>query len=156
MFFVRVAFWALLVIILLPSNTQEKQQFYGTAQRSMSDATGFCDRNADLCEGTTAFFYGIYQKLATTTELIEELLRDSGLGNSGAGDAGNNAGDDNPNGKDLQRLPQQSPYPQRQGKTNNLNGASTASMSQNTLTRADLVPSWQGPGYDASGSRRYR
>jgi hypothetical protein len=146
MFFVKIAFWALLVIILLPSNTQEKLEFYGTAQRSVSDVSHFCDRNAELCESTSAFFTGIYQKLTTTTEMIEEVLRDVGIG----GNVENLQNDDTlwPNGR---------PRPQREGKADNLGRmAATSSMSQDTLTRADLRPSWQGPRRSAAYERRYR
>lgn len=146
MFFVKIAFWALLVIILLPSNTQEKLEIYGTAQRSVSDVSHFCDRNAELCDKTSEFFTGIYQKFTTTTEMIEEMLREYGIGG------------------DVETLHNEDalweggrPRPQRQGKANNLaRWATTSSMSQDTLTRADLMPSWRGPSRSANYERRYR
>ena len=153
MFFVKVAFWALLILILLPSNTQEKIDFYNTAQRSVSEVSDFCVNNAELCEKTTEFFTDIYQKLLTATEMIEETLQDTGIG----GDVSS-----------LQReapfadsYPQdfEQPQPQRQGKGDNLSRAlmsSTSSLSQNTLTRQDLTPSWHGPEYYASQDRYYR
>ncbi len=154
MFFVKVAFWALLILILLPSNTQEKIDFYNTAQRSVSEVSNFCVNNAELCEKTTEFFTDIYQKLLTATEMIEETLQDTGIGG------------------DVSSLQSEAPYaigypedfeqprPQRQGKGDYLSRShmsSTSSLSsQNTLTRQDLAPSWHGPEYYASEDRYYR
>jgi hypothetical protein len=153
MFFVKVAFWALLILILLPSNTQEKIDFYNTAQRSVSEVSNFCDNNAELCENTTKFFTELYQKLLTATEMIEETLQDTGLG----GDVSSMQSE----APFAISYPQdyEQPHPQRQGKGDNLNRArmsSTSSLSQNTLTRQDLTPSWHGPDYYAPQDRYYR
>ncbi|MEJ2226733.1 MAG: hypothetical protein P8Y67_00595 [Alphaproteobacteria bacterium] len=153
----KVAFWTLLILILLPSNTQEKMNFYNTAQRSVSDVSHFCDRNAELCEKTTEFFTGLYQKLLTTTDMIEETLINAGIG----GDVRSLQSDD----PFTDNYPQdfQRPRPQRQSKGDNLSSAdipSTSSLlrnsSQNTLTQQDLTPTWHGPRRYSSRGRYYR
>lgn len=153
MFFVKVAFWALLILILLPSNTQEKIDFYNTAQRSVSEVSDFCVNNAELCEKTTEFFSDVYQKLLTATEMIEETLQDTGIG----GDV-SSLQSEAPFGDSYPQDYEQ-PRPQRQGKGDSLSRSHTSSMSgmsQNTLTRRDLMPSWHGPEYYASHDRYYR
>jgi hypothetical protein len=153
MFFVKVAFWALLILILLPSNTQEKNDFYNTAQRSVSEVSNFCVKNAELCEKTTEFFTELYQKILTATEMIEETLQDTGIG----GDVSSLQSEAPYAFSDQQDY--EEPRPQRQGKGDYLsrdNTSSTSSMSQNTLTRQDLTPSWHGPDYYASQDRYYR
>jgi len=103
----------------------------------------FCYRNAEMCEKTSSLVDTVYQKFRTTAEMIEELLRGAGFG----------AEEQNLN---EEASPQA--RPQRQGKANAaVRGATTSSvphgMSQNTLTREDLRPTWNGPGRVAYETR---
>ena len=79
MFFVKAAFWITVVILLLPSNGQERYALYTTAQQTVADIGGFCTRNPDVCEKTSSMASGILQKLKTTADTIEDMLRDAGI-----------------------------------------------------------------------------
>jgi hypothetical protein len=55
-FLIRTAFWLLIIVLLLPSEGQQKNQIYSTAEATVRDLAGFCDRNPDTCEtGKNAF-----------------------------------------------------------------------------------------------------
>jgi Family of unknown function (DUF5330) len=130
MFFVKAAFWIMIIILLLPSNGQERFEFYDTAQRTISDIGGFCGRNPDVCEKTSAMFGGVVQKLRTTAEMIEDVLRDAGIAS---------------------RREETGQGPAVRGRQGRLddddpNITPTSSMAGDTLTGDDLRPSWYGPG----------
>lgn len=136
MFFVRIAFFVMLVIILLPGNTNEKVEFHRKISEIGTDVSTFCDRNGEVCEKTTGFFGTLYQKFVTTVEMLEDMLR----GNSSNGNSE----------QDLQHMRDQHQWDrrQRQGYGYDYGRSPTAAMnaySQNTLTAADLQPSWNGP-----------
>jgi hypothetical protein len=129
MFFVKTAFWIFLILLLLPSNGQEKFEFYSTAERTIADIGGFCKRNPDVCEKTSAMAEGVVEKLRTTTGMIEDALRDAGIGAR-------------------REQTDEQPYPRdrRGGLDNDPNMAATSSMPGDTLTAEDLRVSWRGPG----------
>ncbi len=130
MFFVKTAFWIFLIILLLPSNGQEKFEFYAVAERTVADIGGFCTRNPDVCEKTSGMVEGVLQKLRTTAEMIEDVLRDSGI----AAPRREQASD-------------RPVYPERHGQLDgDPNMTATSSMPGDTLTSEDLRPAWQGPG----------
>lgn len=129
MFFVRTAFWIVLIIILLPSNGQERFEIYSTAERTISDIGGFCQRNPDVCERTSAMVGDVVQKLRTSAEMIEDVLRDAGIG---------------------ARREQTGEAPDPHERHGQIEGdprvTAASSTSPDTLTSQDLRPSWQGPG----------
>lgn len=130
MFFVKAAFWIVLIILLLPSSGQEKFELYVAAERTISDIGGFCKRNPDVCEKTSSMVSGVVQKLRTTTQLIEEALRDAGIGAR------------------RDQTGEQPVLPERHGQLDDddpdMTGAS--SLSGDTLTSEDVRPIWHGPG----------
>lgn len=135
MLYLKIAFWVALVLLLLPTNRQEKLEVYGTAYRSMTDIERFCYRNPEICDRTSSIVETVRAKFYTTAEMIEEMLHSAGIGGGPA--------------KDDDALP---PSPQRQGNASDpSHRAATSSVgrrsgSQNTLTRDDLEPDWYGPG----------
>jgi len=129
MFFVKAAFWIVLIILLLPSNGQEKFELYVAAERTISDIGGFCKRNPDVCEKTSAMAAGVVQKLRTTAEMIEEALRDAGIG------------------APREQTGEQPVSRERHGQLDDdPNMTASSSMSGDTLTSEDLRSSWHGPG----------
>ena len=49
MFFVKLAFWLGVVVLLLPSDEQQQARLYGNATTAVERVTTFCDRNARTC-----------------------------------------------------------------------------------------------------------
>lgn len=129
MFFVKAAFWITVVLLLLPSNGHERFELYTTAQRTISDIGGFCTRNPDVCEKTSAFFKGIVQKLKSTTDSVEEMLQDAGVGAKpvGGGDEYSALSDGDARHRAAMRP------------------ATTSSVASDTLTPDDKRAQWHGP-----------
>jgi hypothetical protein len=130
MSFVKAAFWIAVILLLMPSNAQERFELYSTAQRTIADIGGFCVRNPDICERTSAAASGIVHKLKSTADTIEDMLRDAGIG------------------------AERTRRNDRDGYDRERHGAlrtpsevrTTSSVSSDTLTAADLRPKWRGPG----------
>lgn len=56
MFLIRMAFWLVVIIMLLPTDREQQSEVLGTAQAAVKDVSGFCDRNPDVCvKGMDAF-----------------------------------------------------------------------------------------------------
>lgn len=131
MFFVKAAFWITLILLLLPSNGQERYELYTTAQRTVSDIGNFCTRNPEVCDKTASIASGIMQKLKNTAHTIEDMLREAGIG-AGRGERSSD-------GAWLD--------PDRRGwDGDDASVASTSSLPGETLTPQDLRPTWRGPG----------
>lgn len=130
MFFVKAAFWIVFIILLLPGSGQEKFELYVAAERTISDIGAFCKRNPDVCEKTSSMVDGVVQKLRTTTEMIEQALRDTGVGSR------REQTDEQPSSGKR--------HGQRADDDPNMTAASD--MSVDTLTSEDLRPAWHGPG----------
>lgn len=129
MFFVKAAFWIVLIILLLPSNGQEKFEFYVAAERTIADIGGFCKRNPDVCDKTSSMVDGVVLKLRITAEMIEEVLRDAGIG----------APREQTGARPVSH--------ERHGRLNDdPNVTASSNPSTDTLTSDDLRPSWHGPG----------
>lgn len=132
MSFVKAAFWIVVILLLMPTNAQERYDLYSTAQRTIADIGGFCYRNPDVCERTSAAAQGIVQKLKNTASTIEDMLRETGIG------------------ADRQRQRRD----EREYDDRERHGAlrspasvgSTSSLPADTLTPEDLRPAWRGPG----------
>jgi hypothetical protein len=52
----RLAFWLALLVLLLPTDSQQQARFTSFAGAALERLSGFCDRNAGTCEvGSTAW-----------------------------------------------------------------------------------------------------
>ena len=132
MSFVKAAFWIVVILLLMPTNAQERYDLYSTAQRTIADISGFCYRNPDVCERTSAAAQGIVEKLKNTASTIEDMLRETGIG-----------ADRQPQRRDEREYYDR----QRHGALRSpASVGSTSSLSADTLTPEDLRPAWRGPG----------
>lgn len=121
MIWIRTALIALLVLFLLPSDGKESFALYTTAQRTIADLGGFCDRNPDVCENITNAFQRMLQKLKSATDSIEHMLQDAGIGGPSETYTDYEDGQGSP--------------------TSSL----TPSPSSDTLTDQDRGQAWRGP-----------
>ena len=44
LFLIRTAFWLMIIVLLLPTDEQQRNEVYGTAQAAVHDVATFCDR----------------------------------------------------------------------------------------------------------------
>ncbi len=128
MSFLKAVLLIMLVLLLMPSNSEEKYALYATAQRTIADIGGFCTRNPDVCERVSSGFKGIGQKLITTTDSIEGMLRDAGIGREPK----------SMHERDFDRY-------DRQSAVHSIRPAATPSPLNDTLTPKDRNPEWRGP-----------
>jgi hypothetical protein len=142
MFFLKIAFWVVIIILLLPNNSREKNEFYGAAQRSINEISTFCTRNTDVCEKSTSFVGTLRQKFVTTGELVGEVV--NGREQTVEPRRPREETASQPRHRDA-------PAPRRNWRDGQLNNgtsrtASTSTkVSQNTLNPNDLLPNWDGP-----------
>jgi uncharacterized protein DUF5330 len=130
MSWVKAGFWIIVILLLMPTNAQERYDFYSTAQRTIADIGGFCRRNPDVCERTSEAASGIVQRLKHTTDTIEDMLRDTGIGA------------ERPRPEERDRYDRE-----RHGfLQTHPDVSNTSSLANDTLTRNDLRPKWRGPG----------
>jgi len=56
MFLIKTAFWLTIFLLLIPTDGQQQNQVYGTAEAAVKDVASFCDRNPETCiTGKNAF-----------------------------------------------------------------------------------------------------
>ena len=120
MFFIRIAFWLGLVVLLLPADERQQARLYGTASSTVERVTTFCDRNPKTCE-TGAEFWATFLKKA---EFGVRLVRD--LAGAG-GQADDEAARVQPAGARNRADPRATP------------------SARDTLRPSDLQPGWRGP-----------
>lgn len=127
MFFVRAAFWIFLILLLMPTSDKEKSNFYVAAGRTVSDLGGFCTRNPDVCNQTTAIFDMIVRKIQNTVQFIEDAI----------------STDAPPGYGEHERV---SDPRARRGALNDARIAPASSTTHDTLRPDDRSPNWRGPG----------
>ncbi len=74
MFLLRLAFWILVVCLLLPSDRDDNRRLMTSAGRTFSDVRGFCDRNPDVCQDARAIATSAVSKLRSGAELLQVWL----------------------------------------------------------------------------------
>jgi hypothetical protein len=50
LFLLRLAFWIMVICLLLPGSREDNRRLIVSAERTVSDMRGFCYRNPDVCE----------------------------------------------------------------------------------------------------------
>ena len=116
MFFIRMAFWLGVAVMLLPTDAQQQARLYSTAVHAVERASTFCDRNARTCEMGAQTWAAFLKKAEFGARLLGDML--------------------------ASRQPETAAVatPPRQKVS-----ASTRSDVQNTLLPTDLEPTWRGP-----------
>lgn len=72
MFLIKTAFWLTILLLLVPTDGQQSNQVYGTAEAAVKDLASFCDRNPETCvTGKNAF-----DLLAQKAEFGARMLMD--------------------------------------------------------------------------------
>ncbi len=74
MFLIRTAFWLVVLVLLLPTDKDQQNQIYGTAQTAVSDVAGFCDRNPQTCATSQEAFAVLVQKAQYGAGMLMELV----------------------------------------------------------------------------------
>mgnify|MGYP005837606369 CR=1 FL=1 len=130
LFLMRLAFWLLVIVLLLPSSEEDNKRLIDTAERTVDDLRGFCGRNPDVCESARTATSALLQKVQNGVEMLETWMNGSG-----------EAKED----KNADRLD-----PPAQGiEPRGANPAAPLTVRprwQDTLNEADRQMEWRGPG----------
>ncbi|MBC8050123.1 MAG: DUF5330 domain-containing protein [Chitinophagales bacterium] len=124
MFIIKLAFWAAIVLMLLPSSHKDKQELYGAAEKTVIDLYSFCDRNPDVCSTAGNTFTHILQKVRVGVDTIEEMMSDAKQEQAEAEELSNTSG--------LYSGVRAEPI-------------ANEDTAQNTLKQQDLDPEWRNP-----------
>ena len=76
MFLLRTAFWLTLIILLLPTNEQDQNKIYGTAEAALKDMRSFCVRNPGVCEKSGDAFEVFAQKAEFGARMLMDFVSD--------------------------------------------------------------------------------
>ncbi|MBI4724643.1 MAG: DUF5330 domain-containing protein [Rhodomicrobium sp.] len=74
LFLLRLVFWIMLVCLLLPSSREDNRRLISSAERTVNDVRGFCQRNPDVCEDARFAMTTILSKLKNGAELVQTWL----------------------------------------------------------------------------------
>jgi hypothetical protein len=74
MFLLRLAFWILVICLLLPTSGDDNRRLMSSAERTVSDVRGFCQRNPQVCEDMRITMTSMLARLKNGAELIEAWL----------------------------------------------------------------------------------
>ncbi len=74
MFLIKTAFWLTILVLLLPTDEQQRSQIYGTAQAAVNDVATFCDRNPATCEAGQEAFTVLVQKAQYGATLLMDVV----------------------------------------------------------------------------------
>ena len=126
LFLIRTAFWLMIIVLLLPTDAQQRSEVYGTAQAAVNDVATFCDRNPETCaRGKDAF--GVFvQKAQFGARMLMDLI--NGRTESGEEEAPSSAG---------QSLFEPASF--------DVSASQTSQASQDTLNPEDREEAWSGP-----------
>ncbi|HLC08101.1 MAG TPA: DUF5330 domain-containing protein [Methyloceanibacter sp.] len=122
MFLIRTAFWLAIIILLLPTDSKQQGEVYGTAQAAVKDVTGFCDRNPDACAKGMDVFQVFVQKAEFGFEMLMGFVENK--------DATATSVPDVPAASIAESAEPTSFSPEQ---------------TQDTLEPQDLQPAWNGP-----------
>lgn len=78
MFLMRSAFWLVILLLLIPTDKEQQNQIYGTAQAALDDIAGFCDRNPQTCAKGQEAFAVLVQKAEYGADMIMALVEERG------------------------------------------------------------------------------
>lgn len=74
MFFIRLAFWLGVAVMLLPTDAQQQARLYNTAVTAVERASTFCERNARTCEVGAQAWAAFLKKAEFGARLVGDML----------------------------------------------------------------------------------
>jgi hypothetical protein len=78
MFFIKLAFWLGVAVLLLPTDAQQQARLYTTATSAVERATTFCDRNPATCTAAASAWTTFLKKAEFGARLMGDLISSSG------------------------------------------------------------------------------
>jgi Family of unknown function (DUF5330) len=129
MFLLRLAFWILVICLLLPGPPQDNQRLLTSAEKTVADVRGFCGRNPDVCDNARGAMTSMLAKLKNGADFLQTwLAQDSGRRPEGG------------------RLFPVQPAPDKPAHTGVMDQPVQAVPRWgDSLNQSDRLPPWRGP-----------
>ncbi len=86
-FLLRLAFWITLICLLLPSSGENNRRLITSAELTVNDMRGFCQRNPQVCEDVRASMIDLFARIRGGAEVLQTWLaqhESKGAGNESA------------------------------------------------------------------------
>ncbi len=131
LFLLRLAFWILVICLLLPGAPQDSRRIMTSAQKTVTDVRGFCVRNPDVCEDARSAMTVMLAKLKNGADLLQGWL-------SPSGSKGSRPSGLYPN----MPAPEDPPLAPRGGNQ----PMQIVPRWGDSLNQSDKAPPWRGPG----------
>jgi hypothetical protein len=71
LFILRMAFWIALVCLLLPGSQDSNQKLISSAEQTVNDVRGFCQRNPQVCEDARLAMTGLLLRLKSGADMLQ-------------------------------------------------------------------------------------
>ncbi len=127
LFLLRTVFWITLICLLLPGSQDGNRRLISSAEQTVNDVRGFCQRNPKVCEDARIVMTETLSKLRSGAEFLQTWLAKQ--------DA---PAEDQP--------AQEEKGPQRLGR-NDHTPPQPVTKWQDSLNSADKEAPWRGPGF---------
>jgi hypothetical protein len=76
LFLLRLAFWIMVICLLLPGSREDNRRLITSAEKTVADVRGFCSRNPDVCDDARATMTSLLSRLKSGTELLQVWIAD--------------------------------------------------------------------------------
>ncbi|HEY8273189.1 MAG TPA: DUF5330 domain-containing protein [Pseudolabrys sp.] len=126
LFLIRTAFWLMIIVLLLPTDAQQRSEVYGTAQAAVNDVATFCDRNPETCARGKDAFSVFVQKAQFGARMLMDLI--NGRTESGEEEAPSS---------EARSLFEPASF--------DVSASQASQASQDTLAPEDREEAWSGP-----------
>jgi hypothetical protein len=78
LFLLRLVFWIMLILLLLPGSREDNRRLISSAERTVSDVQGFCQRNPGVCEDARITLASMLSRLRSGAEFVQAWLSQGG------------------------------------------------------------------------------
>lgn len=76
LFLLRLTFWILVICLLVSGSREDNSRLINSAERTVKDVRGFCQRNPDVCEDARIAMTSMLSRLKSGAEVIQTWLAD--------------------------------------------------------------------------------
>jgi hypothetical protein len=73
-FLLRLAFWMMLICLLLPGSHEDNRRLITSAEQTVNDVRGFCQRNPQVCEDMRMSMTALLSRFRSGAELLQTWL----------------------------------------------------------------------------------
>ena len=128
-FLLRLVFWVMLVCLLLPGSPEDNRRLISSAERTMNDVRGFCQRNPQVCEDVRVSMTVLLARFRSGAEMVQTWLSQQ-----------------NSESEDHSAAPERTAaVPRKQGRSEA--GPQPITKWQDSLNASDKQLPWRGPTY---------